>query len=210
MNYLRDNKHDSTAESTDEGRGEHHLDTAGKHCHEPRGREGKRGYEQHPLATEAHGESTQHAAEEGSQEGQAGNPRGLLLAHCEDPARRVGHSGREPVLLFLERVHGWRAVALTEPGREGTQRYGERRQDLRDGKQWDCKNLLGSLRWETDCARIFWVSTAGNSEIVQKFTGVSTAGNTEIVQEFTGVSTAGNDFVQEFTGVSTTGSSEIV
>lgn len=135
INYLRDNKHYSTAESTHEGRGKHHLDTAGKYRHQPRGREGKRRHEQHPLATEAHGQSTEHAAEEGSQEGQAGDPGGLLLAHREDPARRVGRGCREPVLLFLEGVHCRRAVALTEAGREGTQGHGECGQDLRDGKQ---------------------------------------------------------------------------
>jgi hypothetical protein len=58
MKYLRDNKHDSAAESTHECRGEHHLDTAGKHSHEPRRREGKRSHQQNPLAAEAHGEST--------------------------------------------------------------------------------------------------------------------------------------------------------
>ena len=136
MRYLCDDEDDGTAESAHERRRKHHLDTAGKHCHEPGSGEGKWGYEQHPLAAEAHGQAAQHAAEEGAQKGQTGDPRGLLLTDREDSAGSVGHCGRESILLLLEGVHGWRAVALTEAGGEGAQRHSERRQDLWDRVHW--------------------------------------------------------------------------
>ena len=130
MNYLCNNEDDSAAESAHERRCEHHLDTTGEHRHEPGSGEGKWCYEQHPLATEAHGKATQHAAEEGAQKWQTGDPGRLLLADREDPAGCVGHGGRETVLLLLEGVYGWRAVPLTEAGGEGTQRHCECSQDL--------------------------------------------------------------------------------
>jgi hypothetical protein len=68
MNYLCNNENNSAAETAHKGRGEHHLDAAGKHRHEPGGREGKGGYKQHPFATEAHGQAAQHATEECAQE----------------------------------------------------------------------------------------------------------------------------------------------
>lgn len=121
--YLRDEKDDGAAEAADEAGGEHDLHTVGEHSHEPTGREGDGGEDEHPLAAELHGDAAEDGAEERAEQGEAGDPGGLLLTDEEGAAEVAGVQG--VLLLLLDGGDGGRAVALAQAGGEGPEGHCE-------------------------------------------------------------------------------------
>ena len=70
---------DGGTESRDKGGGVNDVHAVGKHRGHPRSRQGERGPDEGPASPVPYEEARDEASEKGSQKGEAGHPRTLLL-----------------------------------------------------------------------------------------------------------------------------------